>query len=281
MRPLWKGAISFGLVNIPVGLYSAIKRERRVEFDLLRDTDRSRIRYKKVAEADGKEVPPEHIVKGYEYDKDQYVVVTEQDFQRVQLKSTQIVDIKGFVDLADIEPRFFDQPYFLAPEKGGAKAYALLREALKETGRAGIAKVVIRPPREHLATVKPLDDILMLETMHFADELRDPAELDVPDVDVRQKELKMAISLIESMSGKWEPEKYHDEYREALMEVIKRKVKAGGKELPADKPRRAERPGKVIDLVSILQQSIAQTGKRAGAAKKSGRTRSHTRSKAA
>jgi DNA end-binding protein Ku len=277
MRALWKGAINFGLVNIPVGLYPAIKREQRIEFDLLRDTDHSRIRYKKVAEVDGKEVPREHIVKGYEYEKDNYVILTDEDFERVQLKSTQIVDIREFVDLADIEPRFFNQPYFLAPEKGGAKAYALLRAVLEQTGKAGIAKVVIRPPREHLAVVKPLDGVLALETMHFADELRDPEELDVPEAATGQKELKMAVSLVEGMSDKWNPEKYHDEYRDALMEVIEQKIKTGGKELPAAKPRKAERPGKVIDLVSILQESIAQT-KRPSAKKT---TKSHARRSAA
>jgi DNA end-binding protein Ku len=278
MRTLWKGAISFGLVNIPVGLYPATKSERRVQFDLLRDTDHSRIRYKKVAEADGKEVPREHIVKGYEYQKGKYVILKDEDFQRVQLKSTQMVDIREFVDLADIEPIFFDQPYFLAPEKGGAKAYGLLHEALRQTGKAGIAKVVIRPPREHLAVVKPLDGILVLETMHFEDELRDPSELNVPKAAAGQKELKMAIALVEGLSGKWQPEKYHDQYREALMEVIQQKIKAGGKDLP--KQKKPERPGKIIDLVSILQESIAQTTKRPPA-KQARKTKSHPRRKAA
>src|SRR5512138_200717 len=173
MRPLWKGSISFGLVNIPVGLYSAINRQKTIDLDLLRDSDHSRIRYKKVAEADGEEVPLEHIVKGYEYEKGSYVVLKPEDFQRVQIKTNQTVDIKEFVNLADIQPRFFDQPYFLAPEKNGAKAYVLLKTALEKTGLAGIAKVVIRPPREHLALLKPLDGVLMLETLHFADELRE------------------------------------------------------------------------------------------------------------
>ena len=174
MRPLWKGAISFGLVNIPVGLYSATNRAQTIDLDLLRDSDHSRIRYRKVAEADGKEVPMEHIVKGYEYEKGKYVVLKPDDFQSVQIKSNQTVDIKEFVNVADIQPRFFDQPYFLAPEKNGTKAYVLLKTALEKTGLAGIAKVVIRPPREHLALLKPLNGILMLETLHFAEELRDP-----------------------------------------------------------------------------------------------------------
>ncbi len=261
MRPLWKGAISFGLVNIPVGLYSAIRQKPTIDLDLLRDSDHSRIRYKKVAEADGKEVPLEHIVKGYEYEKDQYVVLTKEDFDRVEIKSSQMVDIKEFVNVAEIDPRFFDTPYFLAPEKGGDKAYVLLRTALEKTGLAGVAKVVIRPPREHLALLKSVDGHLMLETMHFAEELRAPEELPSPKVEAGDKELKMALSLVETMSGKWEPNKYHDEYRDSLMNVIEDKVKAGAHHLPAGKKPQPHVPGRVIDLVDLLQQSLGQTGK--------------------
>ncbi|HWH70191.1 MAG TPA: Ku protein [Candidatus Sulfotelmatobacter sp.] len=261
MRPLWTGAISFGLVNIPVGLYSATSHKPTVDLDLLRDSDLSRIHYKKVAEADGKEVPREHIVKGFEYEKGKYVVLDEEDFQRVQIRSNQTVDIREFVCLADVEPRFFDEPYFLAPEKGGAKAYVLLRTALEQTGLAGVAKVVIRPPREHLALVKPLDGVLVLETMHFADELRDPAELQAPKAAIGQKELDMAVSLVKTMAVKWDPSKYEDEYRECLMKVIEQKVKAGAKKMPAPKP--APKPGhaKIIDLVSLLQESLGQSQK--------------------
>jgi DNA end-binding protein Ku len=201
MRPLWKGAISFGLVNIPVALYSATKSTEKVDLVMLRDSDHSRIRYKRVAEADGHEVPWEHIVKGYEYEKDQYVVLTKEDFERVEIKSSQTVDIREFVDLADIDPRFFDEPYFLAPEKAGAKAYGLLRDVLEHAGKVGIAKVVIRPPREHLAAVKPLDGVLALELMHFPDELRDPKELNITAANPSPKELDMAATLVKSMSG--------------------------------------------------------------------------------
>src|SRR5215831_15361590 len=161
MRALWKGAISFGLINIPVGLYSATSHKPTVDLDILRDSDQSRIRYKRVAEADGKEVPKEHIVKGYEYERGRYVVLTEEDFKRVQIESNQTIDIQEFVKLEEIDPRFFDEPYFLGPEKAGAKAYALLRAALEKTGLVGVSKVVIRPPREHLAVVKPLDGVLI------------------------------------------------------------------------------------------------------------------------
>jgi DNA end-binding protein Ku len=260
MRPLWKGAISFGLVNIPVGLYPAIRQKPTVDLVMLRDSDLSRIRYKKITENDGKEVSKEHIVKGSEYGKGHYVVLTDEDFQRVQVKSNQLVDIREFVELAEIEPRFFDEPYFLAPEKAGAKAYNLLRLVLEETGLVGIAKVVIRPPREHLAAVKPLDGALMLETMHFADELREPAELDIPKAEPGSKEMSMANTLVKAMTGKWEPEKYHDEYREALLKLIEQKAKSGAKALPALKGQKAA-PGKIIDLASLLKQSLSQSGK--------------------
>ena len=261
MRPLWKGSISFGLVNIPVGLYSATKSARDIKFHLLRDSDHSRIRYKRVAEADEKEVSWEHIVKGYEYEKGEYAVLTDEDFQQVEIKSNQVVDIREFVNLEDIDPRFFDEPYFLEPEKGGDKAYSLLRQALEESGKVGIAKVVIRPPREHLAAVKPLNGGLMLELMHFADELRDPAELNIPTPATGRKELDMALTLIKSMSGKWQPQAYHDEYREALMRLIDEKIKAGGKPVRGAKAPREKAPGKIVDLVSILQESIKQMEK--------------------
>lgn len=268
MRPLWKGSISFGLVNIPVGLYSAINRQETVDLDMLRDSDHSRIRYKKVAEADGQEVPLEHIVKGYEYEKDNYIVIAPEDFKRVEIKSSQMVDIKEFVKLEDIDPRFFNQPYYLAPEKSGTKAYVLLKTALEKTGLAGVAKVVIRPPREHLALLKPVDGILMLETLHFADELREATELTKPDAEVGQKELDMALSLVNTMAGDWEPKKYHDQYREALMKVIEQKIHAGRKGLPAPKghPQPSE---KVVDLVGLLQESLGHTQKRKTKAPKS------------
>lgn len=257
MRPLWKGSISFGLVSIPVGLYSAIGQAPTIDLDLLRKSDRSRIRYKKVAEADGKEVTNEQIVKGYEYEKDQYVIIEPEDFQRVQIKSAQMVEIKEFIHTADIDPRYFDKPYFLAPEKAGAKAYALLHAALKQTGLAGLSKVVVRPPREHIAVLIPLAGVLVLETLHFADELRDPLELQIPKMDVGDKEMKMALSLVQTMESTWEPEKYHDEYREGLLQVIEEKAKAGGKltkpVAPAAGPSR-----NVIDLVELLQQSLGK-----------------------
>src|SRR3954470_23352795 len=218
MRAIWKGSISFGLVNIPVGLYSATRSSEQVKFHMLRKGDHSPIKYKRVAEADGKEVPWENIVKGYEYEKGEFVVLDDEDFERVKIASNQTVDIKEFVKLDEIDPMFFDQPYFLAPEKGGDKAYTLLRDALEKSGKVGIAKVVIKT-REHLAAVKPLGKALVLELMHFADELADPNELNLPSIEPGKKELAMAEQLINSMKEKWQPEKWKDEYREAVAKL--------------------------------------------------------------
>jgi DNA end-binding protein Ku len=257
-RAIWKGSISFGLVNIPIALYAATRREE-LSFRLLRKSDLSPVNYKRVAEKDGKEVPWAEIVKGYEYEKGKYVVLRDEDFQRVDLEATQTVDIQDFVDLEEIDPMFFYKPYYLEPQKGGDKAYALLRDALKDSKKVGVAKVVIKT-RQYLAGVKPEDGALVLELMHFADELADPAKLHVPKkAEVGKRELHMAKSLIDSMSSKWNPEKYKDDYREALMEVIEEKVEAGGKEIE-QKPRKAPKPTKVIDLVSVLQKSLEQTG---------------------
>ena len=259
MRAIWKGSISFGLVNIPVGLYSATKPGSDIKLRMLRKSDQSPIKYKRVAEADEKEVPWDQIVKGYEYEKGEYVLVTEEDFEKVNVPSTQTVDIKEFVDLNEIDPMFFDQPYYLAPEKGGDKAYTLLREALTTSGKVGIAKVVIKT-REHLAAVKPDGKALVLELMHFADELADPTDLKLPNAEIGKKELNMAQTLIEQMTDKWNPEKYKDEYHEALIELIQHKIETGG-EVPQPKARQ-KKPTKIVDLADILQQSLNATSRR-------------------
>jgi DNA end-binding protein Ku len=257
MRAIWKGSISFGLVNIPIGLYPASRREE-LSFRQLRKSDLSPINYKRVAEVDQKEVPWEDIVKGFEYEKGQFVVVTDEDFKRANVEATQTVDISDFVNLDDIDPMFFDKPYYLEPQKGGKKAYALLRDTLKETGKVGIAKVVIKT-KQHLAAVKPKGNALVLELMHFAEELLESNELDLPKGDeaVGKKELDMAKALVESMTSKWEPDKYKDQYTEQLKKVIEEKVEAGGKELPAPKGK-AKAPTNVVDLVAILKKSIEE-----------------------
>jgi DNA end-binding protein Ku len=232
---------------------------------LLRRSDLSPVNYKRVAEKDGKEVSWDDIVKGYEYEKGKYIVLKDEDFQRVDLEATQTIDIQDFVDQDEIDPIFFYKPYYLEPQKGGDKAYVLLRDALEKSKKVGIAKVVIKT-RQYLAGVKAEDSVLVLELMHFAEELADSDKLHVPKkIEPGKREINMAKALIDSLSAKWNPEKYRDDYREALMEVIEEKVEAGGKEIK-EKPKKAPKPTKVIDLVSVLQQSLEKTG---GAKKKS------------
>jgi DNA end-binding protein Ku len=252
MRPIWKGSISFGLVYIPIAVYPAT-REEKVSFRQLRSSDLSPIKYKKVAEADSKEVAADQIVKGFEYERGRYVVLKEEDFAKVRIESTHSIDITDFVDLGQVDPKFFYKPYFLEAQKGGEKAYTLLHRALTGTGKIGVAKVVISN-REHLASVKPDGLFLILELMHFAQEILSPAELkNGPVTGITDKELKMAQSLIDSMSVPWEPEKYRDEYRTALMEIIEQK--AQHKEITG-KPASVPRATNVVDLVKVLQESL-------------------------
>jgi DNA end-binding protein Ku len=254
MRPTWKGSISFGLVYIPIAVYPAT-REEKLSFRQLRKTDLSPIKYKKVAEADMKEVQADQIVKGFEYERGRYVVLSDEDFEKVRIESTHSIDITDFVDLDQVDPKFFYKPYFLEPQKGGEKAYALLHKALSGTGKIGIAKVVIAN-REYLAAVKPDGLLLVLELMHFASEVLTPEELNRPKTELNDKELKMANALIESMSSDWQPEKYRDEYRDAVMEMIETKAK--NKTLPAA-PVAAPRSTNVVDLVKVLQESISRS----------------------
>src|SRR3954454_17090185 len=210
MRPTWKGSISFGLVYIPIAVYPAT-REEKISFRQLRKTDLSPIRYKKVADADMKEVSADEIVKGFEYEKGRYIILNDEDFEKVRIESTHSIDITDFVDLDQVDPKFFYKPYFLEAQKGGEKAYALLHKALSGTGKIGIAKVVIAN-REYLAAVKPDGLFLVLELMHFASEVLTPEELNRPKTDLNDKELKMAQALVDSMTVAWEPEKYRLAY---------------------------------------------------------------------
>lgn len=258
MRAIWKGSISFGLVNIPIALYPATRKEE-LKFRLLRAKDLSPVNYKRVAAKDGKEVSWDEIVKGYEYEKGKFVVLNEKDFQRVDLEATQTVDIKDFVDLDEIDPMYFYKPYYLEPQKGGDKAYTLLREALADGKKVGIAKVVIKT-RQYLAGVKALKHALVLELMHFAEELSDADKLNVPKkAEVGKREKEMAEALVKSMTSKWDPEKYKDDYKDALMDVIEEKVESGGKEIE-EKPKEKRPSTKVIDLVAVLQESLKAQG---------------------
>jgi len=260
MRAIWKGSINFSLVNIPISLYPATKREE-LKFQLLRKGDLSPINYKRVSQADGKEVPWEDIVKGYEYEKGKFVVLQDEDFRRADIEATQSVEIVEFVRLEEIDPIFFDKPYYLEPQKKGQKAYVVLREALKQSGLVGIAKVVIKT-RQHLAALKPEQNALVLELIHFAEELIEPKALQIPGkIEIAARELNMARELVDRMTGKWDPAKYTDEYRHALLDLIEKKIKLGGKTPPGETP--SKRPStNVIDLVSVLQESLQHSSKK-------------------
>jgi DNA end-binding protein Ku len=266
-RALWQGAISFGLVTIPVSLHLATRREE-LKFNLLRKTDLSPVNFKRVAAVDGKEVPWDQIVKGYQYEKGKYVVLKDEDFKRVDLEATDTIDIVDFVDLHAINPIYFMRPYYMEPQRGGASAYVLLRDVLARTQKAGIAKVVIRT-RQHLAAVKANGDLLVLELMHFADELVNPSTLAVPaNKQPGRREVEMATTLVDQMTTEWDPRRYTDEYVSALMKVIKSKVASGGKSLPG-KPDHPRPTSNVIDLAAVLQRSLDEAGRgRRGAAGK-------------
>jgi DNA end-binding protein Ku len=265
-RSIWKGSLSFGLVNIPVGLYAAETRHE-LEFHLLDKRDKSPVRYKRVSEKSGKEVPWADIVRGYEYAEGSYVILSDEDLKRANPTATQTIDITDFVDAAEISPIYCDKPYYLAPDKKGTKGYALLREALRRTGKVGIATVVIRT-RQYLAAVLPQDDVLVLELLRYAHELRDASELEVPHgaAGVSARELEMAERLIEGMVGDWQPEKYADTYERDVMGLIERRVESGeteAVEAPAPKPA-AE--GKVVDLMMLLKRSVEETKGKGAAA---------------
>jgi DNA end-binding protein Ku len=261
-RAIWKGSISFGLVNIPVGLYTAESRDE-VHFNMLDRRTKSRIHFKRVNE-EGEEVPWDQIVKGYEFESGQYVIISDEDLKRASPEATQTIDIVDFVDLDEISPLYFDKPYYLGPDKKGGRAYALLREVLRRTNKVGIAKVVIRT-RQYLAAVVARGDVLTLELLRFAHELRDPGELDVPSgkEGVSERELEMAERLVEGMVEAWDPEKYKDDYRKDLMKMIEERVEAGDLEAsskPAPKADKAR--SNVVDLMALLKQSVEGAGGR-------------------
>jgi len=275
MRAIWKGSITFGLVNVPISLYPATS-PKELKFRLLRRDDLSPINYKRVAEADAKEVPWDQFVKGYEYEKDKFVVLTDEDFKRADIEATQTIEVLEFVHLNEIDPVFFDRPYYLEPQKQGSKAYALLREALKKMEMVGIAKVVLKT-RQHLASVKPEQNALVLELMHFAEELVSPNSLQIPrEASLGAREMQMASELIERMSDKWQPDKYTDDYQHALMNLIQQKIEAGGRTPVGAKAPSKREATKVIDLMSVLQKSIEHAG-RDSASRKPAKVRAHKR----
>jgi len=260
MRSIWKGSISFGLVTIPIAVFPATSSREKVSFNMLRKRDLSPIRFKRVAEVDGKEVPWEQIVKGYKYEKGKYVVLEEKDFDAVELESTNTIAIQDFVDQDQIDPIYFHTPYYLEPQKGGNAAYSLLRDVLAETNKVGIAKVAMRN-REHLAAVKPYGAVLVMELMHFAQEISPADEIKVTaEKPLGSREKEMAKSLLNQMTSDWDPARYKDDYANALKKLIHQKIKAGGKEVPGKKAT-SHRATNVIDLVQVLQESLQATGK--------------------
>jgi DNA end-binding protein Ku len=255
-RALWKGSLSFGLVNIPVELHTAV-RNHRPKFRMLHAKDRSPVRFERVCVRDGTPVAWEDLVKGYEYAKGQFVVMTKDDFKAAALEKTRTVDIIDFVKAEEIDDRFFETPYYLIPAKGGERAYALLREAIRTSDRVGIAKFILRDA-QHLAAVEVIEQAIVLSIMRFADELVDVSQFDLPAAkDVRQPELDMAKALVNSLAAEWDPSKYTDQYRENLMRIVKGKVEGAEPDLEADEtPRR----GEVVDLMERLRRSLAHTG---------------------
>jgi DNA end-binding protein Ku len=264
MKTMWRGAISFGLVSIPIRVYTATE-EKTLRFNQLHDEDYGRIRYQRVCAKDGEEVPYEHIVKGYEYEKDKYVILTDEDLDAVPVASTRNIDIQQFVDQSEIDPIYYKKTYYLGPEEAGLKAYQLLAEALREGGKVGVAKVSFRD-KEHLAAIRLMDNILVLDTMFWPDELREAKfpELD-QEVRVSDREVQMAESLIDNLSEPWSPEAYQDEYRVALLDIVEKKV--AGEEIEEIAP---VEPARVVDLMDALKQSVEATKKATGA-KKGGR----------
>jgi DNA end-binding protein Ku len=266
------------LVTIPIAVYPATSSSEKISFNMLRKRDLSPIKFKRVAEADGAEVPWNEIVKGYQYEKGKYVVFEDKDFEAVELESTDTVAIQDFVELKDINPIFFHTPYYLEPAKGGAGAYTLLRDVLAETGKVGIAKVAMRN-REHLAAVKANGSLLVMELMHFAHEIAPAEAIKVPaEKAPGAREKEMAKTLLQQMTTAWEPERYQDDYASAMMKLIDKKIKAGGKEVPGHK-HRAVAATNVIDLAQVLQESLAAAGKAKApaAGKKKKRAAGHSR----
>lgn len=271
-RPLWKGSLGFGLVTIPVEMYKAV-RDLGPHFHFLRRSDRSRIGYQKIAKEDGEPVSKDELVKGYEYEKGRYIILTDRDFESAAVERDSRIDLLDFVDGAEVDDRFFNTPYYLLPSKGGEKAYVLLREALRESGRIGIAKIVLRS-KPHLAAVEVLDKALVLSTLRFRDELVPVSEYDFPEETVRKPEMKIAHQLVEALVDTWDPDKYTDEYRANLMKIIDAKRK---RQKPELERQEIEADTKVVDLMERLRRSLGEaksgsarraTKKKKGASKK-------------
>ncbi len=265
-RPIWKGSVSFGLVTIPVTLFSAENREEEISFHMLDRENHARIKYKRVNEVTGEEVPWDRIVKGYEYEDGQYVFLGEEDFKRAAVEATQTVAIEDFVDRDAVDYAYFDKPYYLVPGKGGERAYALLRETLERTNKIGIARVVLRT-KQYLAAMIPEGDALLLDLVRYPTELRKPEDIGIPEAvkkagKLKPQELAMAEQLVETMTSEWEPEKYRDEYRDKLMKWIEQKVRKGemGPAAPTPGAEEDEDAPAPISIVDLLKRSVEGRG---------------------
>ena len=254
-RPLWKGTLGFGLVSIPVEVHTAV-RDVGPHFHFLRRRDKSPVGYQKVAKADNTPVSSGELVKGYEYEKGRYVVLTDEDFEKAAVKRNSRIELLDFVEAGEVDDRYFDKPYYLLPGKGGGKAYALLREALRDAGRIGIAKVVLRN-KPHLAAVEAIEDALVLSTMRFRSEVVPIEEYEFPRAEIRAPELEMATQLVEGLAAEWDPDKYTDEYRANLLKIIEAKRT---KARPALEVQEMEADAKVVDLMERLRRSLGQAG---------------------
>jgi DNA end-binding protein Ku len=253
MRSIWTGSLSFGLVNVPVRLYSATQ-EHEISFDLLHKTDFSPIRYAKICKAEEKEVPYKDIVKGYEYEKGRYIVLEDKDFERVNQKKSKLIEIQAFTYESEVDAVYFDKPYFLEPDKGAAKAYAILREALKRSEKVGIATFVMRN-REHLAIVKPYHDAIVLNILRYESEIRSIKDLDLPEsAKGTAKEVEMAVKLIDQLTESFKPENFKSTYTEDLKKVIDEKIKGKGPHPKVSEPKMT----KVTDIMSTLKASLQE-----------------------
>ncbi|HMF01974.1 MAG TPA: Ku protein [Terriglobia bacterium] len=257
MRAIWKGNISFALVSIPISLFSAT-RKSELSFHYLHKKDMSPVSYKRFCDTENSEVPWEEITRGYEYEKDQYVEITDEDLDKADIELTKTIQIQEFVQENEIDPVYFDKPYYLEPQKGGERAYALMRDALAQSKRVGIAKVVLKS-REHLAAVKSVGNMLTLQTMRFSHEIVDAGSLNLPaKAEISKKEMDLANTLIDSMSDKFDPSRYKDDYYDKVLGIIQMKVAGVTPQVPAPK---GPGPAKVVDLMEILKQSLNETKK--------------------
>lgn len=275
MAAIWKGSLAFGLVNIPVELRTAVRADH-ISFRLLHQEDLSPVKYERVCSADGETVPWDDIVKGYEYEKGKFIVMTDEDFKAAAIEGSKSIDIIDFVKEEEIDPRYFETPYYLVPAKNAEKAYALLREGIRSTGSVGIGKIIMRQ-NQHLAGIKVVGDALVLEIMRFSNELVKASDYNFPSrKEVRPQELKMAEQLIENLAEPFDPERYTDDYRSNLMKIIRAKMKGKTAKLP----EREETPETgVLDLMSKLRASLEKGGTRKTVAKKSARTKRATSSR--